>query len=96
MRPFRLALAATLATAAFAVPGAAYAEYDCPGRHTPQEVLEPYVCAGTTTDGWGGPTYAYAGTCHSDGTCTLVTVPVEEIVVFVADVVNDVYQEITP
>jgi hypothetical protein len=95
VRSFRLVLALAAATAALAVPGAAHAEYDCPGRHSPTEPLEPYVCAGTTTDGWGGSLYAYAGTCVS-GECTYATVPVEDFVIAVATVVNDVWDDITP
>jgi hypothetical protein len=94
VRPFRLALAASLATLAVAA-GGAYAEDDCPGRNTDTGALEPYVCAGVGQDGWGGPVFVYAGTCAT-GPCDVVTVPVEEILVDVTGVLNDVWDRIRP
>lgn len=95
MRLFRLALTATVAALAVAVPaGTAHADEDvCPSRAVGP--LEPYACAGTETDGWGGPMYVYAGTCAIEP-CAGVTVPVEELVVTVGGVVNDVWQKIAP
>jgi hypothetical protein len=96
VRPFRLALATALTVAAFAAPVGAHADdTECPGRSGPTIALQPYVCAGTETEGWGGSLYAYAGTCAT-GPCTVVTVPVEDTVIVVAGIVNDVWDDITP
>lgn len=91
----RFALAATLAALALAAPAAHAEDTPCPGRHNPTEALEPTVCVGTTTDGWGGPAYAFVGTCATDP-CTVVIVPFEEVIVAVGGVANDVYDLITP
>lgn len=94
MRSFRLALALGLATAALSA-GAASADDDCPGRNTPTGAVEPYVCAGLGQDGWGGPVIAYAGTCAT-GPCTVVIVPVEELILAVVEPVNEVWDKIVP
>jgi hypothetical protein len=95
VRPLRFTLAAAVAVLAVALPTGAYAEDECPGRHNPTEDLEPTVCAGTTTDGWGGSAYAFAGTCATTP-CTVVTVPFEDVIVYVGGIVNDVWDDITP
>jgi hypothetical protein len=99
VRSFRLVLALAATVSSLALAGAgAYADDDCPGRNTDLSALEPYVCAGVGQDGWGGPVIVYAGTCatHDDGTCDLVVVPAEELVVRVAGTVGDVLDDIRP
>ena len=95
MRLFRLALTATVAALALAAPGGAHADDECPGRSGPTVAFQPVVCAGTETDGWGGSLYAYAGTCAT-GPCTVVIVPVEDVIIQVGGIVDDLYQKITP
>lgn len=95
MRARRLTLIALTALALGAPAGAYADDTPCPGRNNPTAPIEPAVCVGTETDGWGGSTYVFVGTCATDP-CTIQTVPVEDIVVTVGGIVSDVYDRITP